>query len=432
MPREPVRTCWADFLARGGAYSAAVDVLWESSQARGLVGRFINLAIAQGGAPGARMLARKLVVAPETFEQVREATLALLADADPRLPMAFAQSAQVLLNGRNVRVPPASVEPLRVLARPTVRALLRASNSDVKAYEVARGLAEAAADGALKADLPGVLPFGGDPLRSRRPPLLFDVQANDSGRTPISDAALLPDGRLLVAFGETGARLLTADGRTVAHFDRPAHHLVVSDHGDRAIAIANRGEIKLLSRIDLTNRTVLPWTEARFDSWASSYDGATWFASKVTRFHAIDALSDAMKAVWSVDLESTCLAVARDSTRSGVSVAVRGEMAGYFFYEANGMTLRDRTVLVTKDADSAWQPMAVAESGLTLAYDLKALNDDPSSTDFPLVLFQAPPARSYAGFRAACRPSRSPAAGSRWGSRRKITCGSKWSPSRMA
>jgi hypothetical protein len=382
-----LRLIWGDFLARSGAYAAAVDVLWDSPEARGLVRRFVDLSIAQGGTTGARMLARKLVVAPEEFEQVRMSALALLAGADRRLPLAFAQSLQVFLNGRNVKVPQEAVEPLRVLARPTVRTLLQESAVEQGAYDIAHGLVEVAADGALKADLPARPPFHGDVLRSRQTPLRIDLPPGDAGRTPVSDAALLPDGRVLVALGETGARLLTADGRDVVHFDRPVHRLIVSDHGDRAIGLAERGEIQLLSVFDLTRRTVRPWTETRLDHWATTYDGATWFASKGTRFQAVDALSDAMKAVWSVDLESKCLDIARDASRSGVSVAVRGEMAGYFFYEANGMTLRDRVVLLTKDMDARWQPMAVAENGLTLAYDLRELQREPLS-DLPLHLFQ--------------------------------------------
>ena len=46
------------------------------------------------------------------------------------------------------------------------------------------------------------------------------------GAFAVSDAAYLPGGRCVVALGEAGVRLLSRDGRTVAHFDQPATDIV--------------------------------------------------------------------------------------------------------------------------------------------------------------------------------------------------------------
>jgi hypothetical protein len=103
-----------------------------------------------------------------------------------------------------------------------------------------------------------------------------------------------------VALGELGARLLTRDGRTAHHFDVPAHRLVVSDHGDRAIALALRGEAVDLWRLDLLQRRAARWCTARVDAYARDYDGSLWFVSIGDEVFALDALAPAFKALWRV------------------------------------------------------------------------------------------------------------------------------------
>jgi hypothetical protein len=501
-------------LAQSGSYAAAVDVLWGVPDANRLLERFIELAIEQGGISGARMLPRKLVVAPGAFASVRDRALGLLARLDEPAPLlAFAESLKDVLGGRTLKLTPkdhvgirvwsaaagganlpavASTrdsfidmdelardtgirradlvralekathqaalkalgrsrhleatfsetkgvvelsqrlrvvqqrspnrdeainqilldnvypaitlgegiqlqiyyrdadreeaekqdrrfsevldlktagqglgrietealeqlqqyvldhrrsvvgEAMRVLARPTIRSLLRLSPRDPLAFALARDLAAVAEDGALRADLPSQPKVTVQPLKTRAPPLIIDVDARDIGHTPVLDAAFLPHGRVLVALGEIGARLLTPDGRTVVHFDRPAHSLVMSDHGDRAIAMAPRGEISLLSVIDLTTRTARPWTEARIDRWASTYDGATWFVSVGTRFQAVDALSPELRAVWSVDTDHESLWISRGEADDRVAVGIEARPPEVWWYETASMALRER------------------------------------------------------------------------------------------
>jgi hypothetical protein len=125
----------------------------------------------------------------------------------------------------------------------------------------------------------------------------------------------LPDGRFLIALGEAGARLLTPDGRTLVHFAQPAHALVLSDHGDRAIAIAGRGEAKRLARIDLVGRRVRAWRDALFDHSARSFDGELFFIALGEVAYAIDAASDGWDAVWSVAADAPIQAIERSPSQ---------------------------------------------------------------------------------------------------------------------
>ena len=129
---------------------------------------------------------------------------------------------------------------------------------------------------------------------------------------PVHDALLLPNGRMLVALGEIGARLLTRDGRTVTHFDQPAEKLVISDNGDRAIALARRGEVWRLSRLDLIEWRCEDWCDAQIDAFAPNYDGSLWFLGAKGDFYAIDANSKSFEALWRVpDAGNKVLSVAR-------------------------------------------------------------------------------------------------------------------------
>jgi hypothetical protein len=105
---------------------------------------------------------------------------------------------------------------------------------------------------------------------------------------------------MLVALGEAGARLVTGDGRCVAHFDVPAFSLVLSMHEDRALALAPRGMVKRLSRLDLTQRRAEPWCDTRVDAFAPVYDGNLWFLAVEDTVMAVDALAAEPRALWRV------------------------------------------------------------------------------------------------------------------------------------
>ena len=118
------------------------------------------------------------------------------------------------------------------------------------------------------------------------------------GIGPVHDAALLPNGRLAVALGEAGVRLLARDGRVVAHFSQPAHRLVISDNGDRALALASRGTVWRIARIDFLTRRAESWCEATLNTWATSFDGSTWVAAAGNEVLVIDAIAERFQALW--------------------------------------------------------------------------------------------------------------------------------------
>jgi hypothetical protein len=164
--REPeqaaeLRWLWASGLAAAGDYATAVETLWPLAAERHRAHEWMDRAIAQGGAPAGRMLARKVSLSqkppdplepagrgvPEPFEAVRAAAVSLLeswrAEGAPAR-VAFADALR-----RGPRLPAAAV-----LARAAVRSIARDSGRLGARMEAAdyRQLATFAGDGALRTD----------------------------------------------------------------------------------------------------------------------------------------------------------------------------------------------------------------------------------------------------------------------------------------
>ncbi|HEY0073799.1 MAG TPA: hypothetical protein VGB77_06830, partial [Abditibacteriaceae bacterium] len=295
---QKLRLLWANELARSGDYVAAVSAAWPVVEARHLIGEWMKRGLLTGGLGKARMLAWRCQIATTMEAELREMVLELLNDSLPEAPAMRLEFAQRLA-GDNTK---SALPVVRTLARATTRALLRDAGSDTfneTRKKVCQQLVEVAGDGALRADVPSRLfVSSGQPLKEREKPLEIVIEADDSGALPLYDAASLPDGRTIVALGEDGARLVARDGRAIAHFDQPCHRLVLSDLGDRALALAPRGEATRLARLDFASRRAVSWCETHLDVCAFNYDGSLWFVAAQGSLLAIDATASKFGALW--------------------------------------------------------------------------------------------------------------------------------------
>ncbi|HZS05961.1 MAG TPA: bpX6 domain-containing protein [Blastocatellia bacterium] len=341
---EVLRLLWAGTLAEAGDYAAAVEVAWPVAEAHRLAVTWMDRAIENGGAVAGRMLARKLTEFPEAFAEVRGRVGELLEDESCEVVPARAAFAETLVRGE--QSPQA-----QTMARATARAILRDAGRGHTAMNQSQfsQLVLFAGDGALRADIPSLPKITSESLSSRAEPMRIEIAASDAGTLPVNDIALLPSGRLVAAFGEAGVKLLARDGRTITHFDQPAHRLVISDHGDRAIVMARRGEVWRLARLNLLARSSEDWCEARIDAFAADYDGSAWFIGAGGEgwngdFYAIDVTAKRFDALWRVPaVEGQVYAVARSSSRcrflTTEAFAVDTEA---WDYELPSLTLRGR------------------------------------------------------------------------------------------
>jgi hypothetical protein len=297
-----------------------------------------------GGVVGARLLARMAVAFPERFEQVRAAALALLgeehAESAP-VRQAFAEALFYEVERRKQ-----APEVGTALLRPALRALLRdraAGHLALEAVEVERFL-HAVKDPVLRADMPRLPPrpqLAG--FSATVEPPLHTFSAEEGGPWPVYDVAPLGEGRMLVALGEAGARLVNAEGRCVAHFDVPAFSLVRSVFQDRALALAPRGELQRLSRLDLSRRQARLWCDARVDAFAPRYDGDLWFIAVEDTVLAVDALAPDFRALWRVSqVGGRVRALAVGASEMSFVTEQRGGEVERWQHALPGPTLRAR------------------------------------------------------------------------------------------
>jgi hypothetical protein len=344
-----LRLVWGELLAQSGDWARAVQVVRPLPEARALMGAWLERAVAGGGAVGARMLAVQAALFPERLAEVRAAAQGFLEDDGAE----GAEARRALAEGLLAERKEAALGPLM---RPAARALLRDRGEGRPVGEAMLAeLVEASGDRALRTDWPSLPPLGAAvPVARRSAPLVQRVEADARGALPALDAAVLPGGRLLVALGEAGVRLVSREGRTVAHFAAPAERLVVSDAGTRALALAARGELWRVSRLDLSARTWRPWLELRLQSWADTYDGQGWFVAEPEpgRVVLLDALAERPRALWHLPDVTVHGPVAR-TTEALCFVAAEGgdfdsswgTKAEVWRYALPGPTLRARADL---------------------------------------------------------------------------------------
>jgi len=354
-----LRRLWAQELAESGDYAAAVDVLWPLPEERHQALEWMDLAIGQGGAPAGRMLARKAALGVEPFEKLRATALTLLESwraEGVTARLAFAEEVR-----RGPRTPATTT-----LARAAVRAVARDSGRLGARMEPAdlRELVAFAGDGSLRTDSLALPLAPREPWTFRPEPWSVEIAARDAGTMPACDAVFLPNGLTAVALGEAGVRLLSRGGRTVAELDQPAERLVLSDHGDRAIALARRGDVWRLARLDFATRKAEPWCEARLDAFAPDYDGALWFAAGPDGLVAVETTAAAgrLDGSWGVSrLPGPTLAIARSA--NWCSLAFGGEGHEVWSYELPSLTLRRRDAVPPAPENRRTHPVAISPEG---------------------------------------------------------------------
>src|SRR6266404_1568628 len=340
-PAAPeLRKLWAKSLADAGNMAAAVDVLWPLESERPHALEWMKRAVEIGGRSGARSLARLIGLMRGEYKESQMKVLELLqAESLEGAParMEFAET---------LRKEPKCMET-QTLARLAARALLRDVGQGLQSLGSVplRQLIDYSGDGALRADVPPQPASRRVELNDLSTPRQYFIAATDRGSTQIAEAVLLPNGTCALALAEVGLRVITRDGRTVAHFDEPADRIVVSENGNRIIALARRGEVWSLSRTDVQSRRTARWCDAEITRFATNFDGATWYIACGYDLYAIDATSQRLDALWRIpDLGNFAGPLTLTSTQLEF-VTFKDKNFWLWEYQLPQMRLRNKTLL---------------------------------------------------------------------------------------
>lgn len=329
---EVLRLGYGEALAEAGRYAAAVDVVWPlGDEGRAIARPWAERGVAAGGVVEARLLPRLLALAPEQLPAVLDRARAIFGAEEPDTD----ERKRALTLAIAAAEPTADAAPRHAL-------LARLALRTLPATDLRQKLARLAEDAVLDADLRALPPDRR--ARIARPPLHLTIDAADVGATPIHDAALLPDGRLVLGLGEGGVRILRRDGSLQARLDGPADKLVISDDGTRAIAVARRARTVRLTRIDLSARVSTDWCDAMIGLFADTFDGSLWFATGADGLLGVDALAPRFTALWRVaDLPNDITGLAREPTGLALTIDVSSvETGATWRYSLPDLVLRSR------------------------------------------------------------------------------------------
>ena len=126
---------------------------------------------------------------------------------------------------------------------------------------------------------------------------------------------MLPDGRLLLACGAAGVRLIDPQGRLLRQFPLPADHLVVGDDGHRLIALQDLDDgVRAISKVDLRTGAIHPWARAALGGFATTFDGEAWCVVQDGELLVIDALDEGWRHLWRVGPDGQLQAITPDGT----------------------------------------------------------------------------------------------------------------------
>jgi len=266
---------WALDLAAVGRTAEALKAGWEVRSDLPDYSHWLQEALTDGGHAALEAMALCL---PDSQLRTKLGLARYLeqwfADKDPG-----SHERQRKLLGLLARRPFLCEDPeMLAWAQNTARRLMRQASGPfpIGGLSELNFLIQVAQDPWLKADRPASLPNISPRLG------LWKTVIESRGLTPLWDAAILSDGRLLVALGHAGLQLLSRRGAVAQRFDIPAHRLVAPLEGERFLVLSGQRLAGYMQG------RCTPWCSIDLDGFAEFHDGYHWLVWVGRDIHQID------------------------------------------------------------------------------------------------------------------------------------------------
>lgn len=288
---DQLRGEWGQTLRASGDWLAAIEIIWPVPALQQQACMWLLQAEAAGADLGARALAVRARLLPDSLDD-HSAAIAALCDpwADPDDRHALAAD----LLARHVDHP--AGRALAGLLLPAISADLAAGHP--KALALLPALKRLAANAALNADAPPWPVQTAVSLWSRVDALLLTPPV--AGRYAIHDVIALPGRRYLCARGEAGVVLIDHRGRVRQRYDVPCDTLIASHSGAVALALIARDRRTRIERIDLVQEQTLTLQTLALESHASIFDGHSWSVVIDQQLLLLDVSRPQADALWRV------------------------------------------------------------------------------------------------------------------------------------
>lgn len=192
---------------------------------------------------------------------------------------------------------------LRQLARALSRKALRQAQGPFPLADgtVLQQLIRWTDDPWLTADMPS----------ASKPPPRLDIwrdRVMGRGQLPLWDAIRLADGRLLVAAGVAGMRLISRQGREIQNLPWVCHGWVPCERGQVVIGLGQCDEVFQLTRYGFESGRCQPWCAVGLDAFSPRHDGFLWPVIQQRQLFLIDVRASGWSAPQKLPFQD-CLAV---------------------------------------------------------------------------------------------------------------------------
>lgn len=345
-----LRLEWALALTEKGLWLQAVDVIWSLPAQRERATQWLLAAEAAGGSLAIGALVKRAVLLPDTLSTY--ATWVEKLRNDPEQVVERAALAQALLAHKT------HSGALAWLAAATVRAMIcdQAGPHAYLTQNQLQALVKMSKDKLLQADLPGsALPKNkllNQCLEQVSAPLLF--KAPERGNRALWDAVPLTDGRYLLALGEAGASVVEASGKMIFHFPVPTQAIVLSHSRQVALALAHRGDVWRVCKLDLVNRSAADLGVLMLDAFAKNFDGTNWTVGRGLQLRVVD-VDRRFETLWHVsDLPGQVAFLREDDRNESVVLNTQGNLQ-LWHYRLPDRRLLSRGSIPAKRHEHSWQ-----------------------------------------------------------------------------
>lgn len=278
------RLLWVDELERSGNTHGAIAAGWADEQIRPLLRNLIRAGVEADDEWSLGISVYGLAIEPS--EENRSAFIERLRDSKTT------ESALRFMAGTLAGVVMADPVADREACSEVLRVLIGLPQTKLdKSLSASFAAIRERGDPVLAVDLP--------PIGSRRPELAeVKLGLMPPGHLTPLDVVPLSSGRLLVALGEIGVRLLTSDGRTAAEWSVPCHQFVPADHEKSVLLLTLRGLEVEVTCLNLVTYQTQHYGSVQSSLWAKSFDGASWAATDDRGIAFYDILAKTPTVNW--------------------------------------------------------------------------------------------------------------------------------------
>lgn len=299
---QSLRVEWAQSMRDRGDWLKAVDILWPYRADHPEISMWIeSLLHSDHLYIAVRALIQHLILKPDHFSP----------DTLAKFWQRSAVQDRHTLHTVLLELYDSSQQMSRTIMQQIIRQLLPYITTDQALKQQYYGtsaikrLISLSQDDLLSIHVPTQLSMAPAPPDSPSPPRSTQttLHAPFAGLYAIFDAVPVDQQHYLIAHGELGLSVVTAQGKIKRRLMIPAQHIVSSRQGQVFLLLAKRDEYFRVTRLDLITRQQQDLGLIRLQQWSNTFDGIAWSVISQQRILVLDTCQSVQHVLWHISDE---------------------------------------------------------------------------------------------------------------------------------